>query len=73
MMLIAASGVFSSVMGTYISYHIDGATGGCIVVLQTLIFVGTMILPQARSTDKGKAEASDLKLVIPKSVCMQMR
>jgi len=44
MLIAAASGVFSSVMGTYISYHIDGATGGCIVVLQTLIFVGTMIL-----------------------------
>jgi len=43
MLIAAASGVFSSVMGTYISYHIDGATGGCIVVLQTLIFVGTMI------------------------------
>ncbi len=44
MMLIAmASGVFSSVMGTYISYHIDGATGGCIVVLQTLLFVVAMI------------------------------
>jgi len=34
MLIAAASGVFSSVMGTYISYHIDGATGGCIVVLQ---------------------------------------
>ncbi|QMS88122.1 metal ABC transporter permease [Nostoc edaphicum CCNP1411] len=44
MILIAmASGVFSSVMGTYISYHIDGATGGCIVVLQTLLFVIAMI------------------------------
>jgi manganese transport system permease protein len=44
MMLIAmASGLFSSVMGTYISYHIDGATGGCIVVLQTLLFVTAMI------------------------------
>jgi len=44
MMLIAiGSGVFSSVVGTYISYHIDGSTGGCIVVLQTLIFVITMI------------------------------
>ncbi|MDM9383628.1 metal ABC transporter permease [Chlorogloeopsis sp. ULAP01] len=44
MMLIAiASGVFSSIMGTYISYHIDGATGGCIVVLQTLLFVMAMI------------------------------
>jgi manganese transport system permease protein len=44
MMLIAmASGVFSSVIGTYISYHIDGSTGGCIVVLQTLLFVTAMI------------------------------
>ncbi|MCY7321973.1 MAG: metal ABC transporter permease [Phormidesmis sp. CAN_BIN36] len=44
MMLIAmASGVFSSVFGTYISYHIDGSTGGCIVVLQTLLFVIAMI------------------------------
>lgn len=44
MILIAtSSGVFSSVMGTYISYHIDGATGGCIVVLQTLLFLVAMI------------------------------
>jgi manganese transport system permease protein len=44
MMLIAmATGVFSSVIGTYISYHIDGSTGGCIVVLQTLLFVAAMI------------------------------
>jgi manganese transport system permease protein len=44
MMLIAmASGIFSSVMGTYISYHIDGSTGGCIVVLQTLLFLVAMI------------------------------
>jgi manganese transport system permease protein len=38
-----ASGVFSSVIGTYISYHIDGSTGGCIVVLQTLLFVVAMV------------------------------
>ena len=44
MILISmASGVFSSVMGTYISYHLDGSTGGCIVVLQTLLFVAAMI------------------------------
>ncbi len=44
MMLIAmATGVFSSVIGTYISYYIDGSTGGCIVVLQTLLFVAAMI------------------------------
>jgi manganese transport system permease protein len=44
MMLIAiAAGVFSSVIGTYISYYIDGSTGGCIVVLQTLLFVLAMV------------------------------
>jgi manganese transport system permease protein len=44
MILIAMlSGVFSSVMGTYISYHIDGSTGGCIVVLQTLLFLVAMV------------------------------
>jgi manganese transport system permease protein len=44
MTLIAmASGVFSSVMGTYISYHIDGSTGGCIVVVQTVLFLAAMI------------------------------
>jgi manganese transport system permease protein len=44
MLLIAmASGVFSSVVGTYISYHLDGSTGGCIVVLQTILFIITMI------------------------------
>ena len=43
MPIAMASGVFSSVVGTYISYHIDGSTGGCIVVLQTLLFVMAMI------------------------------
>lgn len=43
MTLIAiVSGVFSSVMGTYISHHIDGSTGGCIVVLQTCLFILAM-------------------------------
>jgi len=32
------------------------------VVLQTLIFVGTMIFCSQARSDKGKAEASDLKL-----------
>jgi manganese transport system permease protein len=38
-----ATGMFSSVFGTYVSYYIDGSTGGCIVVLQTLLFVIAMI------------------------------
>jgi manganese transport system permease protein len=44
MMLVAmTSGVFSSVLGTYISYHLDASTGGCIVVVQTLVFLIAMV------------------------------
>ena len=32
-------GGITSIVGAYISYYIDGATGGCIVALQTLIFL----------------------------------
>jgi ABC-type Mn2+/Zn2+ transport system permease subunit len=32
-------GVTTSFIGAYISYYFDGSTGGCIVVLQTLLFL----------------------------------
>lgn len=38
-----ASSVFSCIMGTYISYHLDVSTGGCIVVLLTLLFLVVMV------------------------------
>ncbi|MFN4278856.1 metal ABC transporter permease [Thermosynechococcus sp.] len=44
MVLIAlAVGGLGSLLGTYISYYLDASTGGCIVVLQTLIFLLAMI------------------------------
>lgn len=36
-------GVVSSVAGAYASYYLNGATGGCIVTLQTLIFVAAFV------------------------------
>lgn len=43
MLLIAASSaIFSSVVGTYISYFLNGATGACIVLTQAAIFVLAM-------------------------------
>lgn len=36
------SSVFSCVMGTYLSYHLDISTGGSIVTLLTLVFIVTM-------------------------------
>jgi manganese/iron transport system permease protein len=37
--LAIALGVVTSALGAYLSYYLDGATGGIIVVLQTLVFL----------------------------------
>jgi manganese/iron transport system permease protein len=39
-----AIGAISSFIGAYISYFLDGATGGVIVVLQTLVFLAAFVL-----------------------------
>jgi manganese/iron transport system permease protein len=38
-----AIGTFTSFAGAYISYFLDGATGGVIVTLQTLVFLAAFI------------------------------
>jgi manganese/iron transport system permease protein len=44
LILIAiALGVLSSAIGAYLSYFLDGATGGIIVVLQTLVFLAAFV------------------------------
>lgn len=44
MLVIAISiSVISSLLGTIISYHIDGATGPCIILLQALFFLLALI------------------------------
>jgi manganese/iron transport system permease protein len=42
-MLSVAIGTLTSFAGAYISYFLDGATGGVIVTLQTLIFLGAFV------------------------------
>ncbi|MBV4507321.1 MULTISPECIES: metal ABC transporter permease [Pseudomonas] len=39
LVIAVAIGALTSLTGTYLSYYLDGATGGVIVVLQTLIFL----------------------------------
>jgi manganese/iron transport system permease protein len=41
--IAVAAAVSSTVLGIFISYHIDGSTGACIVLTQTLIFVGSLL------------------------------
>ncbi len=44
MIVIAVvSAVVSTVIGIFISYHIDGSTGGCIVLVQALVFVASLL------------------------------
>jgi manganese/iron transport system permease protein len=38
-----ALGTITSLVGAYLSFFLDGATGGVIVVLQTMVFVLTFI------------------------------
>ncbi len=39
MWISAGLGAFTSLLGAYASYYINGATGGCIVSLQAIVFV----------------------------------
>jgi len=41
--LSIAIGTATSILGAYISYFLDGATGGVIVVLQTLVFLAAFV------------------------------
>jgi manganese/iron transport system permease protein len=59
-------GAVTSFVGAYLSYHLDGATGGLIVVLQTAIFLVAFIaaprhglLAARRRAASAAAEASD--------------
>jgi len=42
-LLSSGLGVGTSLAGAYASYFLNGATGGCIVTLQTLVFLGVFI------------------------------
>jgi manganese/iron transport system permease protein len=42
--IAVAIGSVTSFTGAYVSYFLDGATGGIIVVLQTLVFLSVFLL-----------------------------
>lgn len=63
--IATAMGVGTSIVGAYASYFFDGSTGGCIVTLQSLLFVAALIwapkhgllAQRARRQIAGQAEA----------------
>lgn len=52
-----AIGVISSALGAYISYFLNGATGGVIVVLQTLVFLTALIVAPKHGVLAARARA----------------
>ena len=51
-----AIGVATSFVGAYLSYFIDGATGGVIVTLQTLLFLAAFFLAPKHGVAGGPAQ-----------------
>ncbi len=52
-----AVGVLTSALGAYLSYFLDGATGGVIVVLQTLVFLAAFIFAPRHGVLAGRRKA----------------
>ncbi|QIW15955.1 iron ABC transporter permease [Pasteurellaceae bacterium RH1A] len=44
-----ASSISSTLLGTLISYHIDGSTGACIIITQAVIFMGALVYSKFRA------------------------
>ena len=57
-MLSVAIGTLTSFFGAYLSYFLDGATGGVIVSLQTLIFLLTFVFAPKHGLLAGRRKAS---------------
>lgn len=55
-----AIGATTSFVGAYISYFLDGATGGVIVVLQTLVFLAAFVFAPKHGLLAARRRAADL-------------
>ena len=73
-MLVIATAVAigSSALGTIVSFHIDGATGACIVLIQTAVFVlAFLFAPKrglvwgSRGSGRRKRSRSVLRAALP--------
>lgn len=57
MLVIAgAIGVGTGFIGAYLSYYLDGSTGGCIVVLQTLVFLAALVFAKKHGMLASRAK-----------------
>lgn len=57
--IAGAIGVSTGFLGAYASYHLDGSTGGCIVVLQTLLFLAAFVFGPKHGVLAGRRRRSE--------------
>jgi manganese/iron transport system permease protein len=59
LMIAAATATGSSVLGTIVSFHIDAATGACIVLIQFLAFVLAFLFAPRRGLLSRRVASGD--------------
>ena len=57
-LIAVAAAVFSCVIGTIASFHLDAATGPTIVMVQTMVFLAALAFSQARASYRRRAKHS---------------
>jgi manganese/iron transport system permease protein len=60
LVIAVAIGTLTSFVGAYLSYFLDGATGGVIVTLQTLIFLAAFYLAPKHGVLAARRKAAAL-------------
>jgi manganese/iron transport system permease protein len=60
LVIAVAIGTLTSFVGAYLSYFLDGATGGVIVTLQTLIFLAAFYLAPKHGVLAARRKAATL-------------
>ncbi len=61
--LSSGMGVATSLVGAYASYYVNGATGGCIVTLQTLVFIAAFVFAPKHGIIASKSRARSAEIV----------
>jgi ABC-type Mn2+/Zn2+ transport system permease subunit len=61
--LATSMGVFCGIVGAYLSYFLDGSTGGCIVVLQTALFLVALVAAPKHGLLASRAKRRDARSV----------
>ena len=61
-MISVGIGVFSSLIGAYLSYFLDGATGGIIVMMQVLVFLAAFVFAPVHGMRASKIKSRQVAL-----------